>query len=97
MEYVDAPLDDLRGTLFWNTPWFNHSETVQQEVREWIDRAGNGEYVEFEVDLVRPNGDPYTVEGVFRPVTDESGDVVSLLISDRDITERKEKERELER
>ena len=95
MEYVAATHEEVTGRPFWETPWFDHSESVQQSVREWIDRAADGEYVDFEADLERPNGDPYTVEGVFRPVTNDEGEVVSLLISDRDITERKQREREL--
>jgi len=95
MEYVDASCEDVQGLPFWETPWFDHSTDVQQSVREWLDRAASGEYVPFEVDLVRPDGDPYTVEGVFRPVTNDAGDVVSLLVSERDITERKERQREL--
>jgi len=97
MEYIDAPLSDITDTPFWKTPWFNHSEAVQTDVREWIENAASGQYVEFEVDLVRPDGEQYTVEGVFRPVTNDDGEVVSLLISDRDITEQKERERDLER
>jgi PAS domain S-box-containing protein len=97
MEYVEPTLEDVRDEPFWETPWFDHSTDVQQDVKEWIDRAAAGEYVDFEVDLVRPGGDPYTIEGVFRPVTNEDGEVVSLLISDRDITERKERERDLQR
>ncbi|GCF12875.1 hypothetical protein Harman_08100 [Haloarcula mannanilytica] len=95
MEYVDATLADVQGMPFWETPWFDHSTDVQQSVREWIDRAATGEYVPFEIGLVRPDGDPYTVEGVFRPVTNDDGDVVSLLVSGRDITERKDRQREL--
>jgi PAS domain S-box-containing protein len=96
LEYIDASIDDVTDTPFWETPWFEHSETLQEEVRDWIDRAVGGEYVEFEANLVRPDGDPYAVEGVFRPVTNDDGEVVSLLISDRDVTVKKEHERELE-
>jgi len=96
MEYVDTTRDDVAGEPFWETPWFNHSERIQENVKEWIGRAADGEYVEFETDLVQPGGEQYTVEGVFRPVRDSEGDVVSLIISDREITEQKEYERELE-
>jgi PAS domain S-box-containing protein len=95
--YVDATPEELTGEPFWETPWFTHSASLRAEVRSWIDRAADGEYVEFEADLRRPDGEPYTVQGVFRPVTDDDGEVVSLLISDRDITEQKAHERELER
>jgi len=37
------------------------------------------------------------VEGVIRPVRDDDGDIVSLLVSGRDITEATEQNRELER
>ncbi|MFT4947299.1 MAG: PAS domain S-box-containing protein, partial [Natronomonas sp.] len=96
MNYVDATPDEIVDRPFPETPWFDHSEAVQEEVEEWIDRAASGEYVDFEVELIHSSGTPYTVEGVFRPVTDEDGNVVSLLISDRDITEQKEHERALE-
>ncbi|WP_276223995.1 PAS domain S-box protein [Haloarcula halophila] len=97
MEYVAATRAEIIGTPFPITPWFDHSAEIQRDVREWIERAAGGEYVEFEADLVGPSGDPYTVAGVIRPVTNDDGEVVSLLISDRDITERKERERKLQR
>jgi PAS domain S-box-containing protein len=95
MEYVDSSLDDIQGMPFWKTPWFDHSEAVQTDVEEWVSRAANGEYVEFKLDLVAPSGNPYTVEGAFRPVTDEEGEVISILVSGRDVTEQKQQDRQL--
>ncbi len=97
MEYIGAELDEIVGVPFPETPWFDHSERLRAEVRGWIDRAADGEYVEFEAELRRPDGEPYAIEGVFRPVTDDDGEVVSLLISDRDVSEQQRRERELER
>ncbi|QLD86163.1 PAS domain S-box protein [Natronomonas halophila] len=92
MQYIEASLDEVIDTPFWQTPWFKGDDVAQREVREWIERAVEGEYVEFEIDLSEAVGRPLVVTGVFRPVTNEDGDVVSLLISDRDVTERKERE-----
>ncbi|MBX0298298.1 hybrid sensor histidine kinase/response regulator [Haloarcula nitratireducens] len=97
MDYVEMLHEDVIGMPFWETAWFDHSASLQEEVKTWVDRAMDGEYVEFETDLVRPTGEPYTVEGVFRPVTNDDGEVVSLIISDREVTEQKEYERVLER
>ena len=97
MAYVDATAAEVTGKPFAETPWFERSRALQRDVEEWVDRAADGEYVDFEADLVRPNGEPYAVEGVFRPVTNEDDEVVSLLVSSRDVTERKARERELER
>ncbi|WP_226023885.1 PAS domain-containing sensor histidine kinase [Halomicrobium salinisoli] len=96
MEYIDADLDDVTGVPFWETPWWGAGAEIQDDVREWIERAAAGEYVDFEADLTRPDGEPYTISGYFRPVTDDDGEVVSIIVSDRDVTERKERERELE-
>ncbi|QCS43453.1 PAS domain S-box protein [Natrinema versiforme] len=96
MEYVDADLADVTGEPFWETPWWGAGDGVQSAVKEWTERAAAGEYVEFETDLTRPDGDQYTLNGVFRPVTNDEGDVVSIFVSDRDITARKRRERELE-
>jgi len=95
--YVDSSLDDLQGKSFWNTPWFEGDEHVQEQVREWVRRASEGEYVEFEVDLSESVGEALVVRGVVRPVKDERGEVTTLLISDRDITEQKEREKALQR
>ncbi|WP_339103219.1 ATP-binding protein [Haloterrigena salinisoli] len=96
MEYIDADLEDVTGEPFWETPWWGRGDDARSDVEEWTNRAANGEYVEFETDLTRPNGDRYTLSGVFRPVTDDDGDVVSIIVSDRDVTERKARERYLE-
>ncbi|MFC4541254.1 PAS domain S-box protein [Halosolutus amylolyticus] len=95
MEYVDADLADVTGEPFWETPWWGVDEEVRAEVRRWTERAADGEYVEFEADLTRPAGSRYTLSGVFRPITNDEGEVVSVVVSDRDITERKGRERQL--
>jgi len=95
MEYIGAERDAVIEKPFWQTPWFKGDEVAEQEVQEWIERAAEGEYVEFEIDLSDAVGKPLVVSGVFRPVTNEAGEVVSLLISDRDVTEQKERESRL--
>ncbi|WP_251343701.1 ATP-binding protein [Haloplanus halophilus] len=95
MELVDADHEDLVGEPFWETPWW--SDENRADVREWVERAAGGEYVEYEADHVGVDGDRRSVSGTIRPVTDESGTVVSLIASARDITERREHARELRR
>ncbi len=96
MEYIDADLEEVTGEPFWETPWWGGQDDVQRDVEEWTERAAAGDYVDFETDLTRPDGEEYTLEGFFRPVKNDEGEVVSIVVSDRDITERKERERELE-
>ncbi|MCD2204486.1 PAS domain-containing protein [Halobacterium sp. KA-6] len=96
LEYIDSPFAAVDGEYFWETPWFSHSTDLQADVKGWVERAAAGEYVEFEADHVRPNGDRSVVKGVFRPVTGDDGAVVSVLVSTRDITDEKERKQELQ-
>jgi PAS domain S-box-containing protein len=94
LDYIDAAEEDVVGDPFWSTPWW--SEEARPAVRENVQQAATGEYVEYEADLERPDGTPYSVEGAIRPVTDGTGDVVSLVVSACDVTERKDRERTLQ-
>jgi len=96
LAYTDASLDAITGERLWDTPWFDESEVMRENLAERVRQAAAGEYVDLEADLVRPNGESYAIEGTFRPVTDEDGEVVSVLVSGRDVTERRARERELE-
>lgn len=93
IEYIDAEVDDIVGEPFWETPWW--SEGTRPVVREKVEQAVGGEYVEYEADLEQPDGTPYSVEGAIRPVMDETDEVVSLIVSARDVTQRKEREQTL--
>jgi PAS domain S-box-containing protein len=96
MGYVDVELADVAGEPFWETPWFTGDEAIQETIRHRVEQAATGEYVEFEVDLSETVDEQLIVNGVIRPVTNDDDEVVSLLVSDRDITERKQREQELE-
>lgn len=95
LEYAPADRADIEGTEFAETGWWSHDPDLRADVREWVDRAADGEYVEFEATHPRPGGGEVAVEGTIRPVTDADGTVTSLIASSRDVTERVERERQL--
>jgi len=90
MKYIDASLEDVRGQKIWATPWF--SEEVGPMIKETVEQAATGEYVTYDADLTMPDGDAYSVHGVIRPVTGKEGEIASLIISARDVTERKKRD-----
>jgi PAS domain S-box-containing protein len=96
LELVDVDRSTIRGTAFAETPWWRHDEALQADLREWVRRAADGEYVTFEAEHPGDEGETMTVEGSLRPVTDENGAVVSLVASARDITARTRREAQLE-
>ncbi|GGL44906.1 hypothetical protein GCM10009037_30380 [Halarchaeum grantii] len=96
MEYIEGDLDDVLGEPFAETPWWGDDDALRADVDEWVARAAAGEYVEFEADITGTDR-MRTVSGTFRPVRDDDGTVTAIIVSDRDITERTDRERELVR
>ena len=92
LNYIQESREDVIGQPFWETPWW--SDRIASDVQDWIEQAAGGEYVEYNADLLGPDGAPYSVEGTIRPVVEE-GAVVSLIVSARDVTQRKQSERKL--
>ncbi|MCS4198946.1 ATP-binding protein [Salinibacter ruber] len=91
--YIEATRADVLGRPFWETPWWETEN--RSAVREKVERVAEGEYVRFEAEHVTPDGEARTVTGIMRPVTGEEGEVVSIFVTARDITERKRKARRL--
>ena len=97
MEVVEADIDDVLGTHFWETPWWSHDAELQADLQDWIDRAGAGEPVRFESTHPTRDGETATVDGLFHPIFDDTETVTELLVIGRDVSDRKRREEELRR
>jgi PAS domain S-box-containing protein len=95
LSLVDVEHDEIVGTPAWETPWWNHDEQLKADIEDSVERAAEGEYVELEADLSALVPGELIVSGTIRPVTDDDGEVVSLIMSARDVTEPRRREREL--
>jgi PAS domain S-box-containing protein len=96
LDHAAAGRDTVEGMAFAETSWWSHDEELQADLREWIRRAADGKYVEYEAEHPLPSGGTMAVSGTIRPVTDDEGAVRSLIASARDVTERREHQRQLE-
>ncbi len=95
LDFIGKDLEDVVGNRFWNTEWWTHSESLQADLQDWIDRAAAGERISFEAEH-KGLGDRFVViDGELQPVTDEDGAVTSIMAAGRDISERKARERDL--
>ena len=95
LNYVSNDKSDILGEPLWDGDWWSHSSDLQEDLKNWIERAAAGEYVSFQAEHPDRDGTMRFVTGTIRPVTGESG-VESLVISSRDITPRERRRRELE-
>ncbi|WP_435100368.1 PAS domain S-box protein [Halorubrum sp. N11] len=95
LDYVSNDKSDILGEPFWEGDWWSHSSDLQEDLKDWIERAAAGEYVSFQAEHPDQDGDLRFITGTIRPVAGESG-VESLVVSSRDITPRERRRRELE-
>jgi PAS domain S-box-containing protein len=97
LEFSGVEESDVIGKPFWETPWWIHSQELQERLRAGIKRASDGEFVRFEATHAAADGSLHYVDFSLKPVTDESGNVVLLIPEGRDITERRRAEEEVRR
>ncbi len=83
------------GLYFWELPgWLPETQSA---VEKSVNQARQGEFVRYEVDLMNPDGNLFTVDVSIKPILDETGKVVLLIAEGRDITDRKRAELERDR
>ncbi|MEZ5953486.1 MAG: PAS domain S-box protein [Hyphomonas sp.] len=85
-------LDDVVGKLFWETYWFSHDPALQDAIRTAFFRAAGGERVRRDITIRAAEGRNITVDVQFAPTFDERGNVVNIIPSAVDISDRKRAE-----
>lgn len=89
-------LDDVIGRPFWEAPWWAWDPAVQEQLRAAIERAAAGHLCRFDV-VVRLAGDVYIpIDFQLAPLV-EANQVVRLIPSGLDISDRKRFESDLQR
>jgi|GEM_PF-3969269 len=80
---------EIVGIPCWETPW-NHSEASRNRLKEAIANAAAGHFVRYEGSIKGPNGKLTPIDFSVKPLTDDSGQVVLLILEGRDITLQKQ-------
>jgi PAS domain S-box-containing protein len=99
LDAVGIRLSDVEGRPFWTTIWWQVSEEINAELRASIDRAARGEFVRWNTEIFGLAGGKETIviDASLTPVMDSEGNVAFITAEGRDITEKKEREREIAR
>jgi PAS domain S-box-containing protein len=92
LEAIGAKLSDITGQAFWATPWWTHSPILQEQLKQAIAKAAQGELVRFEAEHILADGTSIFVDFSLKPVFDRQGQVVMLIPEGRDINDRKRAE-----
>jgi PAS domain S-box-containing protein len=94
LEFAGAEREDVVGRHLAETAWI--TDENRERVYDAAERAAAGEFVRFEMEIFGAEG-AAVIDFSLKPVTDDDGEVVLLIPEGRDITDRRERERELER
>ncbi|MFU1781935.1 ATP-binding protein [Haloarcula japonica] len=93
--FVDVEDEAIFGEPFWETPWWNHNETVACRCQDAVERAIGGEMVRFEAEHVGADGQRISTSVVARPVAVD-GTVEKIIVEGTDITDLKRHEEQME-
>ena len=90
---------DVPNTPLWSLKCWQISREVNNKLRRAIRSVASGEVLRYETEIAQGSQLECrtTLDLSLKPLRDESGTVVSVLVEARDITERKKAEREVER
>ncbi len=93
-EAVDANVEAVIGDPFWELPWWHGDSQARADIRSLVDTASDGEFGNAVLIQDAVPGES-VLELSVQPVTDEYGDLVSIIVNSVDSTDRVGLEREL--
>ncbi|KTG07853.1 sensor histidine kinase [Haloferax profundi] len=99
LAFADADRESVVGRPAWETLWWRGDGDRIAALKDAISRAADGEFVRYEVDIGGgPERPESTIDFSLTPVFGDDGEEVVLVVPEgHDITDRKERERDLRR
>ena len=95
LDIVGVKESDVVGTPLWESRWFSYSSELRDQIRDSVKRAAAGQFIRFEGKLELPSGAIQDMDYSIKPVKNEEGKIVFLIHEGRDISNRKQIEKEL--
>lgn|GEM_PF-476398 len=87
--------EDVVGQYFYDTPFWNYDDQVREQLLVAINAAKQGMSSRYDV-VVKMGDELVPIDFLIAPVRDDSGEIVGLLPTAVDITDRKHLEEELQ-
>jgi len=93
-DMIGADADAVVGDPFWTLPWWSDDSQTRTDIRSLVETATGGEFGHGVV-IQEGMAGRRMLELSVQPVTDEHGDLVSIIVDSVDITDRVDLEQEL--
>jgi PAS domain S-box-containing protein len=88
---------DVVGQWFWECPWWNYDPEIARRIQRAVEGAADGHTVRFDVPARVRGGHEVWIDFQITPALDAEGDLVYLVPSGVDVSERREAEQALRR
>lgn len=95
VEVAGLQYEQVIGIKLWDCYCWNYSAEIQHEMQIAVNRARSGELVRFDAVARVPEGKFLTIDYAVAPMRNEKGDVIRIITSGMDISERKQIEEKL--
>ncbi|HEY9865109.1 MAG TPA: PAS domain S-box protein [Candidatus Obscuribacterales bacterium] len=95
LDFSGLKLQEVVNQPFWKGCWWPISAQSQAQLKDAINRATQGEFIRYEINMLAQDNQIKTIDFSLRPLLDEDGIVKLLIAEGRDITEHQTLQREL--
>jgi hypothetical protein len=92
LEFGGVQLSDVRGSFFWDTPWWRGDAARQARLQHACVKAAEGQTVLYQEEVQGLGDRRALIDFSLKPIQDAEGRVRQILAEGRDITERKRAE-----
>ncbi|NER90785.1 PAS domain S-box protein [Moorena sp. SIO3A2] len=88
LDFSGLTPSEIVGKPFWQIQWWTKSTQIENPLKNAIARAATGEFVRYQGSVLGLQGQVLTMEFSVKPLRDENGNIVLLILEGRDISDR---------
>lgn len=92
LQFAGVKRESILHRPFWETFWWQQSETIQTQLQKAIRQAAQDNFVRYETEVWGSGNQVAIFDFSLRPIKDDRGNVVLLISEGRDITGLKQTE-----
>jgi PAS domain S-box-containing protein len=89
LDALGLRLEEVRGTVFWDLPWWSCDPAARDRVRDACLAAASGRASRFDMEVLRPGGSVEVLDFQVAPLRDEDGRIIHLVPLASDIGRRR--------
>jgi len=95
LNMIQSKLEDVIGKYFWKTPWWSHSQDLQEKIEKSVLNASKGESLLFEIESQDAQGNIIFLDFSLKPFFNSQGEAAFLIAEGHDVTQIKRTEQKI--